>query len=119
MGKNNPDHESQLLVAILAENGFDVDLSPPHQTPQQAVRMAIDNDVHVICFISTGNQHKDQVTDLSNILKSEHAENIRVVISGPIPHSDYAFLYEAGVSLILNSAPADTLLINRLLDLFD
>jgi methylmalonyl-CoA mutase len=119
MGKDSHDHETKLLFTLFAENGFDVDISPPHQTPRQAARMAIENDAHIICFLSTENNYKNQVTDLSDVLKTEHAESIRIVIGGAIPHSDYDLLYSVGVSLILNSAPIDTVSINRLLDLFE
>jgi methylmalonyl-CoA mutase len=81
--------------------------------------MAIENDVHIICFLSTGKNHKKQVTELAKVLKAENAENIRIVIGGAIPRSDYKFLFDAGVDLILNSVPADRAEINKLLDLFE
>ncbi len=119
MEKESHDHETKRLASFFAENGFDVDISPPHQTPQQAARMAVENDVHMICFLSPANKYINQVTDLSNALITEGADSIRIVIGGAIPHSDYDLLYGAGVSLILNPAPIDTALINRLLDLFE
>ncbi len=119
MGKDKHDQETKRLAIFFAENGFDVDISPLHQTPQGTARMAIENDVHIICFLSTENKYKNQVTDLTKVLIKEHAESIRIVIGGAIPHSDYDFLYGAGVSLILNSAQIDTVSINRLLDLFE
>ena len=119
MGKDSHDHNTKLLVTCFAENGFDVDISPPHQTPQLAARMAAENDVHIICFLSTENRYTNEVADLTKALRAEDAESIRIVIGGAIPHSDYDFLYDAGVNLILNSAPIDTISINRLLDLFE
>ena len=119
MGHDTHDHETKLLVTFFAENGFDVDISPPHQTPQQAARMAIENDVHAICFLSADKKYKKQVTDLSNVLETEQAEGIRIVIGGAIAQSDYDDLYRAGVGLILNTAPMDAISINRLLDLFE
>ena len=119
MEKDSHDYETKLLATFFAENGLDVDISPPNQTPQNAVRMAIENDVHVICFISLDQKYKSQVTDISNMLITERAESIRIVIGGAIPHSDYDFLYGAGVSLILDPASVEIVMINRLLDLFE
>jgi len=119
MGKNRHDQDTRLLATIFAETGFDVDISPLHQTPRGTARMAIENDVHIICFLSTENNHKKLVTELAKVLKAENAENIRIVIGGAIPRSDYDFLYGVGVNHILNSALIDTEAVNRLLDLFE
>ena len=118
MGKNRYDQDTRLLATNFAETGFDVDISPLHQTPRGTARMAIENDVHIICFLSTENNHKKLVTELAKVLKAEKAENIRIVIGGAIPRSDNKFLYGAGVDLILSSVPADRAAINHLLDLF-
>jgi methylmalonyl-CoA mutase len=119
MGKNRHDQNTRLLATIFAESGCDVDISPLHQTPRRTARMAIENDVHIICFLSNGNNHKTLVTELAKVLKAENAENIRIVIGGAIPRSDYKFLHGAGVDLILNSVPADRAEIDKLLDLFE
>jgi methylmalonyl-CoA mutase len=119
MGNNGLDHDTKLLAAFFAETGFDVDISPLLQTPRGTARMAIENDVHAICFLSTQNRHKNLVSNLVKVLKAEHAENIRIVMGGTIPRSDYKFLNGAGVDLILSSLPVDTAAINRLLDLFE
>jgi len=119
IGKKNQDHDIKLLATFFAESGFDVDISPLHQTPRGTARMAIENDVHVICFLSTENRHKILITDLAKELKAELAENVRIVMGGAIPRSDYKFLYDAGVDLILSSVPADRAAINQLLDLFE
>ena len=118
MGKNRHDQDTRLLATNFAETGFDVDISPLHQTPRGTARMAVENDVHIICFLSTENNHKKLVTELAKVLKAEKAENIRIVIGGAIPRSDNKFLYGAGVDLILSSVPADRAAINQLLDLF-
>jgi methylmalonyl-CoA mutase len=119
MGNNGLDHDTKLLAAFFAETGFDVDISPLLQTPRGTARMAIENDVHAICFLSTQNRHKNLVSKLVKVLKAEHAENIRIVMGGTIPRSDYKFLNGAGVDLILSSLPVDTAAINQLLDLFE
>ena len=119
MGKKRHDQNTRLLATIFAESGFDVDISPLHQTPRRTARMAIENDAHIICFLSTINNHKKIVTELTKVLKAENAEDIRIVIGGAIPRSDYTFLYGAGVDLILNSVPADNAEIDKLFDLFE
>ena len=118
MGQNRHDQDTRLLATNFAETGFDVDISPLHQTPRGTARMAIENDVHIICFLSTENKHKSLITAMAKELKAEHAENVMIVMGGAIPRSDHTFLYGAGVDLILNSLPADKGEINRLLDLF-
>jgi methylmalonyl-CoA mutase len=113
------DHDTKFLATIFAETGFDVDISPRRQTPQAIARMAIENDVHVICLFSNANSHKILIADLVKMLDAEHADNIKIVIGGSIPRSDYKFLYDVGVDMILRSVPADPATINQLLDLFE
>jgi methylmalonyl-CoA mutase len=119
MGQKRHDQNTRQLAALFAETGFDVDISPLHQTPRGAARMAIENDVHIICFLSTENNHKKLVTELAKVLMAEKAENIRIVIGGAIPQSDYDFLYGAGVDQLLNSVQIDTEAVKQLLDLFE
>ncbi len=119
MGPKNHDHDTKLLAAFFAESGFDVDISPLHQTPRRTARMAVENDVHLICFLSTDNNHKSLIADMVNELKAQDAENVRIVLGGAIPQSDCQILYDAGASLILNSLPADRAEINQILDLFE
>ena len=119
IGKKQHDQDTRLLATIFAERGFDVDISPLHQTPRGTARMAIENDVHIICFLSTENKHKKLVMELAKELRAEQAENIRIVVGGAIPRSDYKFLYGAGVDLIISSVRANEGEINQLLDLFE
>jgi methylmalonyl-CoA mutase len=119
MGQKNHDHDTKLLAAVFAESGFDVDISPQRQTPRGTARMAIENDVHLICFLSTENNHGSQIDDLLKALKAQHAQDIKIIMGGAIPRADYTLLYDAGVALVLNSLPADAGEINQLLDLFE
>ena len=80
--------------------------------------MAIENDVHAICFLSTESKHKSLIIDLTRELKGKKADNVRIVMGGAIPRSDYNFLYDAGVALILSSMMVDKTEIKRLLELF-
>jgi len=119
MEQKNHDYETKLLASFFAESGFDVDISPLRQTPRRTARMAIENDVHLICFLSAENKHISQIADMVKELKAQHAENVKIVMGGAIPQSVCRFLYEAGASLILNSLPADRAEINQILDLFE
>ena len=118
LGKKKHDHDTKLLASLFAESGFDVDISPQHQTPRGTARMAIENDVHAICFLSTESKHKSLIIDLTRELKGKKADNVRIVMGGAIPRSDYNFLYDAGVALILSSMMVDKTEIKRLLELF-
>ena len=113
------DHDTKFLATIFAETGFDVDISPLRQTPQATARMAIENDVHVICLLSNANSHKILIADLVKMLAAEQADNIKIVIGGTIPRSDYKFLYDAGADMILRSVSADPAMLIQLLDLFE
>ncbi len=113
------DHDIKVLAAYFAEMGFDVDISPLRQKPHGTARMAVENDVHIICFLSNGNRYKTLVTDLVKRLDAEKADNIKIVIGGSIPRSDYKLLYDAGVDLILRSVPTDQSTIILILDWFE
>ena len=119
VGRKSHDQDTRLLGSLFAETGFDVDISPLHQTPRGTARMAIENDVHIICFLSTETDHIKLVSQLVKVLKTENAENIRIVIGGAIPRSDYDSLTDAGVDQILDSVQIDTAALNRILDLFE
>ena len=119
LGPRHNDQNTRLLATSFAEKGFDVDISPQHQTLRATARMAIENDVHIICLFSTDNNHKKLITELTQALKAERVENLKVLVSGAIPETDYDFLYEAGVDQILNSTLLDTSTVNQLLDQLD
>ncbi len=119
MGKANHDRDTKLLAALFAEAGFDVDLSPLHQTPGGTARMASENDVHAICFLSTENRHGVMAADLIKALKTEDFENVKILMGGSIPRSGYKSLNAAGVDLILDSVPIDRAEIKQVLDLFE
>ena len=119
MDNKSHDHGTRLMAAFFAESGFDVDISPSHQRPGGTARMAIENDVHVICFLSTENRHKHLVSDLAKALEAEEAENVKIVIGGAISRSDDKFLSDAGIDLMLGSVPLNRTAINQLLNLFE
>ena len=119
LGQKDHDHDTKLLASFFAESGFDVDISPLHQTPRGAARMAIENDVHLICFLSNENRHKKLIAEMVKALRREKGEDIKIIIGGAIPRSDYDFLSGAGADLILCSVPADTAAIKRIMELIE
>ena len=88
---------SQPVLPILE---FDVDIGPLFQTPKEAAKQAIENDVHIIGISSLAAGHKTLVPDLVAELKEANREDIMVVAGGVIPKQDYDYLYDSGVSAI-------------------
>ena len=114
---NQPDTWTKPLAAALAEFGFDVDIGPEHQTPLQAARLAIDNDVHLVCVSITDSANQSMVVQLAEALESENGSDIRLVAGGTILASNSDILNRADVNLIVNFVPPDSNLAKRLLDL--
>ena len=90
----------KVIATAFADIGFDVDIGPLFQTPDEAVREAIENDVHVIGISSQAAGHKTLVPQVIEDLKKEGAEDIIVVCGGVIPPQDYDELLTGGVSAI-------------------
>jgi methylmalonyl-CoA mutase len=97
MGQDGHDRGIKVIATAFADLGFDVDISPMFQTPEEAARMAVENDVHVVGPSSLAAGHKTLVPELIAALKKEGGEDILVVVGGIIPPSDYQILYDAGV----------------------
>ncbi|MEJ2100645.1 MAG: methylmalonyl-CoA mutase, partial [Desulfobacterales bacterium] len=97
MGQDGHDRGIKVIATAFADFGFDVDISPMFQTPAEAARMAVENDVHLVGVSSLAAGHKILVPELIDALKKEGGEDILVVVGGIIPPSDYEFLYQAGV----------------------
>ncbi|MDM8514598.1 methylmalonyl-CoA mutase [Desulfobacterales bacterium HSG16] len=97
MGQDGHDRGVKVVATAYADLGFDVDLSPMFQTPEEAARMAVENDVHIVGASSLAAGHKTLVPQLIEALKKEGGEDIHVVAGGIIPPGDYDFLYKAGV----------------------
>ena len=85
-----------MIAAAFADLGFDVDLGPLFQTPEEVARQAIDNDVHLVGASTLAGGHKTLVPQLIEALRAEGADDIRVLAGGVIPQSDYKELEEAG-----------------------
>ena len=97
MGQDGHDRGIKVVATALADLGFDVDLSPMFQTPEEAARMAVENDVHLVGASSLAAGHKTLVPQLIDALRQQGGEDILVVAGGVIPPGDYEFLKDAGV----------------------
>ena len=100
LGQDGHDRGAKVIATGFADLGFDVDIGPLFQTPEEAARQAIENDVHVIGISSQAAGHKTLVPALIKALKAQGAGNILVVCGGVIPPQDYAFLQDSGVAAI-------------------
>jgi len=100
MGQDGHDRGAKVIATAFADLGFDVDMGPLFQTPAEAARDAIENDVHVVGVSSQAAGHKTLVPMLIDELKKAGANNILVVCGGVIPPQDYDMLNEAGVAAI-------------------
>jgi methylmalonyl-CoA mutase len=97
MGQDGHDRGIKVIATGFADLGFDVDISPMFQTPEEAARMAVENDVHLVGVSSLAAGHKTLVPELMAALKKEGGEDILVVVGGIIPPADYEALSSAGV----------------------
>ena len=100
MGQDGHDRGAKVIATAFADLGFDVDMGPLFQTPAEAARDAIENDVHVVGISSQAAGHKTLVPMLIDELKKAGANNILVVCGGVIPPQDYDMLTDAGVAAI-------------------
>ena len=100
MGQDGHDRGAKVVATGYADCGFDVDMGPLFQTPAEAAREAVENDVHVVGVSSLAAGHKTLVPQLIDELKKLGREDIMVIAGGVIPAQDYEFLYQAGVAAI-------------------
>ncbi|MEM6480745.1 MAG: methylmalonyl-CoA mutase [Pseudomonadota bacterium] len=100
MGQDGHDRGAKVIATAFADIGFDVDVGPLFQTPDEAAQDAIDNDVHVVGISSQAAGHKTLAPKLIEALKERSADDIIVICGGVIPQKDYDYLKEAGVKAI-------------------
>ena len=96
MGQDGHDRGAKVVATGYADVGFDVDIGPLFQTPEEATKQAIENDVHIIGVSSLAAGHKTLVPKVIKELKKYHREDIMVIVGGVIPPQDYQFLFDAG-----------------------
>ncbi|HPE34521.1 MAG TPA: methylmalonyl-CoA mutase [Bacteroidales bacterium] len=97
MGQDGHDRGAKVVSTGYADIGFDVDIGPLFQTPAEAARQAVENDVHILGVSSLAAGHKTLVPQVIEELKKAGREDIMVIVGGVIPSQDYQFLYDAGV----------------------
>ncbi len=100
MGQDGHDRGAKVISTAFADLGFDVDVGPLFQTPEEAATQAVENDVHVVGMSSLAGGHKTLLPKLVEALKEKDREDIMVVAGGVIPSQDYDFLKEHGASFI-------------------
>lgn len=100
MGQDGHDRGAKVVSTGYADIGFDVDIGPLFQTPAEAARQAVENDVHFLGVSSLAAGHKTLVPQVIEELKKLGREDIMVIVGGVIPHQDYQYLYDAGAVAI-------------------
>ena len=97
LGQDGHDRGAKIIATSFADLGFDVDLGPLFQTPAEAARQAVENDVHILGISSLAAGHKTLVPETIKALAQLGRKDIMVIVGGVIPVQDYEFLYEQGV----------------------
>ncbi|MGC3983686.1 MAG: methylmalonyl-CoA mutase [Pseudorhodoferax sp.] len=97
LGQDGHDRGAKVVATAFADLGFDVDMGPLFQTPEECARQAIENDVHAVGVSTLAAGHKTLVPAIIEELRKQGADDIIVFVGGVIPRQDYEFLYEAGV----------------------
>ncbi|MFP2994491.1 methylmalonyl-CoA mutase [Spongiivirga sp. MCCC 1A20706] len=100
MGQDGHDRGAKVVATGYADVGFDVDIGPLFQTPAEAAKQAVENDVHILGVSSLAAGHKTLVPQVIEELKKYDREDIMVIVGGVIPHQDYQFLFDAGATAI-------------------
>ena len=108
MGQDGHDRGAKVVATGYADCGFDVDMGPLFQTPAEAARQAVENDVHVLGVSSLAAGHKTLIPQVIEELKKLGREDIVIIAGGVIPVQDYDFLYKAGVAAIFGPGSSIT-----------
>jgi methylmalonyl-CoA mutase len=117
MGQDGHDRGAKVVSTGYADIGFDVDIGPLFQTPAEAAKQAVENDVHVLGVSSLAAGHKTLVPQVIAELKRLGREDILVIAGGVIPHQDYQFLYDAGVTAIFGPGTSISKAARQLLEI--
>jgi methylmalonyl-CoA mutase len=116
MGQDGHDRGAKVIATAFADLGFDVDIAPLFQTPEEVARQAIENDVHVVGASSLAAGHKTLIPELIEELRKAGRQDILVVVGGVIPRQDYDFLFDAGVAGVFGPG---TVIAEAALDIID
>ncbi|PTX99050.1 methylmalonyl-CoA mutase [Opitutus sp. ER46] len=117
LGQDGHDRGAKVVATAMADLGFDVDIGPLFQTPEEAAKMAVENDVHVVAMSSLAAGHKTLLPALRDALKALGREDIMIVCGGVIPAPDYDFLLANGASAIFGPGTVIPKSTDRVLDL--
>lgn len=121
MGQDGHDRGAKVVATGYADVGFDVDIGPLFQTPQEAAKQAVENDVHILGVSSLAAGHKTLVPQVIEELKKYGREDIMVIVGGVIPKQDYQYLFDAGAVAVFGPgtkiSDAAISLLNILLDI--
>ena len=98
MGQDGHDRGAKIIASSFADLGFDVDIAPLFQTPNEVAKQAIENDIHILGISSLAAGHKTLIPEVIKELKKYNREDILIIVGGVIPKKDYEFLYNKGVS---------------------
>jgi methylmalonyl-CoA mutase len=116
MGQDGHDRGAKVVASSFADLGFDVDLGPLFQTPEEVAQQAVDHDVHVVGISTLAGGHKTLVPDLIRALAAKGRSDILVVVGGVIPAQDHAILFQQGVVGVFGPGTPITRSANDLLD---
>lgn len=119
LGQDGHDRGAKTIATAFADMGFDVDIGPLFQTPQEAVNQAIENDVHIIGISSQAAGHRTLVPAVMAALRAGKCDDIMVICGGVIPPSDYDMLYKAGVVAIFGPGTNIPEAADEILDLLE
>ena len=119
LGQDGHDRGAKVVATGYADIGFDVDMGPLFQTPEEAAKQAVENDVHVVGVSSLAAGHKTLVPQIVAELKKLGREDIVVIVGGVIPHQDYDFLYKAGVAAIFGPGTPVTTAAIKILEILN
>ncbi|MBU0698859.1 MAG: methylmalonyl-CoA mutase, partial [Proteobacteria bacterium] len=117
MGQDGHDRGIKVIATAFADLGFDVDIGPMFQTPEEAAQMAVENDVHVVGVSSLAAGHRSLVPQLITALKAKGGQDIQVVVGGVIPPADYDSLLSAGAKAVFGPGTVVTDAANKVLNL--
>ncbi len=117
MGQDGHDRGAKVVATGYADIGFDVDIGPLFQTPAEAARQAVENDVHVLGVSSLAAGHKTLIPQVIEELKKLGREDIVVIAGGVIPTQDYDFLYKAGVAAIFGPGTSVSMAAVKILEI--
>ena len=119
LGQDGHDRGAKVVATGYADCGFDVDMGPLFQTPAEAAKQAVENDVHIVGVSSLAAGHKTLVPQIIEELKKLGREDIMVVVGGVIPPQDYDALYKAGAAAIFGPGTRISTAVIKMIELLN